>query len=228
MKKFLTEKLSNPVCKRKTFLVEDHAIVRRGIRHLINAEDDLEVCGEAETVPTALNSIRKLNPEIVIADISLPTANGLELIKQLKVEFPRLPILVFSMHEEMLYAERCLRAGAKGYLMKDEGAEKIVVAIREVLDGRVFVSENMKDKVINHFAGRNSQEEILNQLTDRELEVFDLIGAGSGTTQIARKLFLSVKTIESYKEHLKRKLNCAGSRELAEKAADWQKKKHRL
>lgn len=208
---------------QKIVLVDDHPIVRQGLVNLINQEPDLEVCGEADDAYQAIKVIADRNPDLAIIDISLEEVSGIELIKDIKVRYPSLITLALSMHDEFLYAERALRAGAKGYVMKHEATEKVVQAIRKVLGGDLFVSEKMAAKLVNKFVGRQTQSGIsaIETLSDRELEVFTLIGRGYGTRQIADQLHLSIKTIETYRAHIKEKLNLASGPELLRHAIQW-------
>ncbi len=209
--------------KAKIIIVDDHPIVRRGLIELINHEKDLVVCGQAEDAPQALKAIRTLKPHIVIIDISLKETNGVELIKDIKVQYPSLPMLALSMHDEFLYAERCLRAGAKGYIMKQQATEKVVTAIRKVLNGQVYLSDKMAAKMMCKLVGSGPQigASPIDHLSDRELEVFLLLGQGHGTRWIAEKLHLSIKTIETYRAHIKEKLNLASAAELLQYAIQW-------
>jgi DNA-binding NarL/FixJ family response regulator len=212
--------------KYRVVLVEDHPIVRQGMAQLINLQPGLTVIGEADTAAKALDLIRANKPDLVILDVSLPKTNGLELIKQIKSEKPNLPMLVVSMHDEMLYAERALRAGARGYVMKKEPSEKVLLAINRVLKNEIYVSDRMKQKMLQHLVNGQVTEEggsPLDHLSDRELEVFQLLGNGFATRQIAEQLNLSVKTIESYRENLKLKLNVKTGAELIQHAIQWMK-----
>jgi DNA-binding NarL/FixJ family response regulator len=206
------------------FLVEDHPITQAGLAALIGREDDLFICGEADSAPTALDQIAKLKPSIVISDIALKTSNGIELMKNLMALCPDVPILVMSMHDESLYAERAIRAGARGYLMKREAAEKVLPAIRTILNGDIYLSEQMKGKLLSSMVGGRKTEQVtfpLDTLSDRELEVFQLIGNGFTTREIAQRLNLSTKTIDSYREHLKLKLDLESGAELVRRAIRW-------
>ncbi len=202
--------------KRRIFVVDDHPIVRRGLVQLISHEADLEICGEAEDAQTALRAIKEAKPDMVLLDVSLKESDGLELAKELRVHVPDLPILMLSMHDETLYTERALRAGARGYLMKEEAPQTLLLAVRKVLSGGVYVSEKMSANLLQGMArGKRAGVELpMDRLTDRELEIFHLIGGGITVKQIAEKLFLSVKTIESHREHIKEKLNIKTSAEL--------------
>ncbi len=209
--------------KQRVLIVDDHPIVRQGITRLINYEEELMVCGEAGNAKEAMETIIKEEPDLVIVDISLKGRSGLELIKDIKMRHENLPVLVVSMHDESLYAERVLRAGAKGYIMKQEPPEKILDAIRQVLVGKIFVSEKMREKMLQRYVLGSSQRNVssVDQLSDRELEVFRLIGKGMGTRQIAKELDLSIKTVETYREHIKEKLNLENSSKLLQYAIDW-------
>jgi DNA-binding NarL/FixJ family response regulator len=208
--------------KKKVFIVDDHAILRDGLTELLNAEADLCVCGQADNAQAFLSALEHVMPDIAIVDVALPTMNGLELIKHVKGQFPNLPILVLSMYDENLYAERVLRAGARGYLMKQFGTLRVRDAIRDVLNGKIHVSEKLNAKLMNTFTGKNPGGGSLQDLlSDREFEVFELIGHGSGTRQSAEKLKLSVKTIESYREHIKEKMGYKNGTELVQQAIQW-------
>lgn len=211
--------------KFKIFLVDDHPITRQGVAALINGERNLVVCGEADSAPKALEAITKVQPDLAIVDISLKTMSGIELIKNLKVLDPKLPILVMSMHDESLYAERALRAGAQGYIMKQEASEKVLTAIQRVLDGELYLSDAMKEKMLHRIVSTKKEETgfSIDRLSDREMEVFQLIGNGFSTRQIASQLNLSVKTIDSYREHLKLKLSLEKGSDLVRYAIQWVK-----
>jgi len=209
--------------KTKVLIVDDHPIIRQGLAELINNEQDLIVCGQAEDAPEALVKIKESEPDMVIVDISLKETSGMELIKDIKAKYSNLPVLVLSMHDEALYAERILRAGAKGYVMKAEATEKVIVAIRKILGGQIYVSDNMAAKMVRKLVGGGPDVGVsaIERLSDRELEVFHLIGQGYGTRQIAERLHLSIKTIETYREHIKEKLNLADASELLQYAIQW-------
>jgi DNA-binding NarL/FixJ family response regulator len=209
--------------KSRILLVDDHALMRRGVAELINAESDLEVCGEAATLGDAYALVAKLKPELVIADISLEGNDGVELTKELCHRWPELPVLVYSVHDEDLYAERALRAGAKGYVMKREAPQTLLDAIHQVLRGKVYLSDHMSDRLLGKLVGNveSAAQSPIDKLSDRELEVFRLIGKGLSTNQIAQTLCLSVKTIETYREHLKQKLNLQSGLELMRHAVEW-------
>lgn len=209
--------------KTKILVVDDHPIVRRGLMELINHEKDLFVCGQAEDAHQAMKGIRTLTPDMVIVDITLKEKNGMELIKDIKVQYPDLPVLALSMHDESLYAERALRAGAKGYIMKQEGTEKLITAIHKVLSGQVFINDKIAAKIVHKLVGSGPEVSVssTDRLSDRELEVFLLIGRGFGTRQISEQLHLSIKTIETYRSHIKEKLNLSDSTEMLRYAIQW-------
>jgi DNA-binding NarL/FixJ family response regulator len=209
--------------KTKIIIVDDHPIIRKGLSDLINQEKDLEVCGQAEDAHEGLQAVKAVNPDMVVVDISLKETSGIELIKDINTQYPNLPVLALSMHDESLYAERALRAGAKGYIMKAEATEKVVTAIRKVLRGELYVSDRMAAKMVRKLVGSGPAvgSSPIDRLSDRELEVFLLIGQGRGTRQIAEKLHLSVKTIETYRAHMKDKLNLENAAELLQYAIRW-------
>ena len=209
--------------KSKILVVDDHPMVREGLVRLVENEQDLMICGQADDAPEALKAISETRPDIVVTDILLKSSNGIELMKSIKAQYPKLPVLVLSMHNEALYAERALRAGAMGYIMKQEASEKLLTAIRHVLGGEIFVSDEISKRLIRQLArGKGDMAtSSVDNLSDRELEVFHLIGQGYGTSQIAEKLYLSIKTIETYRTHIKEKLNLADSRELLQYAIQW-------
>jgi DNA-binding NarL/FixJ family response regulator len=207
----------------KVFLVDDHPLVREWLTQLIQHENDLTVCGEAEDTHEALDKITASKPDIGIADISLKTTHGLELVKDLQVRFPSLPVLILSMHDESLYAERVLRAGAKGYITKQEATKKILPAIRQVLSGQIYISEKMASRMVHKMVLGRAQEQKtpIERLTDRELEVFQLIGSGQGTRRIAAELHLGIKTVESYRARIKEKLKLEDGTQLLQQAIQW-------
>src|SRR5271170_6123192 len=216
--------------KKTVFVVDDHPIVRQGLALLINQEADLAVCGEAEEMHSALSAIQAAKPDILIVDISLNGPDGLELLKHIRISAPRLPVLILSMHDESIYAERALRAGANGYIMKQEATERVLIALRRILNREIYVSDRVADKLLRRLVGGGRSElakhSPLEALSDRELEVLHLIGEGHGTRQIAEELHLSIKTVESYQSHLKEKLSLKNSRELMQYAiqsALWEK-----
>jgi DNA-binding NarL/FixJ family response regulator len=214
---------SNPSMPRcKVFLIDDHPIVRQGLALFIDREPDLMVCGEADGATSALQAIRDAAPDFVVLDISLDGPDGLELLKTLRVRYPNLPVLVLSMHDEAVYAERALRAGANGYIMKQEATDRVLTAIRHILSGDVYLSDRLTKRMLQQFVnGSVSPRDPLAKLSDRELEVYRLIGAGHSTRQIADELHVSTKTIESYQAHIKEKLALRNARELVQHAVEW-------
>jgi DNA-binding NarL/FixJ family response regulator len=216
---------SSSKAKTSVLLVDDHPIVRRGIAELINAESDMEVVGEASNMQDALGQMQKLSPSLVIVDVSLEGNNGIELMKNLSSLAPEVPLLAYSMHDESIYAERALRAGAKGYVMKQAPPETLISAVRQILKGKLYLSEAMSDRLLGKLVGAGASASAvaspIDKLSDRELEVLQLLGKGLGTSQIADKLCLSVKTVETYREHLKQKLNLANGQELLRYAIEW-------
>ncbi len=209
--------------KAKILIVDDHPLVREGLADLVNKEKDLVVCGQAEDAYQAMEAIRELKPDMVIVDISLKETSGLDLIKDIKIQHPGLPVLTLSMHEESVYAERALRAGAKGYIMKREATKKVVTAIRKVLNGQLYLSEKMTTRLVRKLVDGKPEAGTspIDRLTDRELEVFSLLGRGNGTRQISEQLHLSVKTIETYRSRIKGKLNLTSASELLQHAFQW-------
>ena len=209
--------------KTRILIVDDHPIVKQGLAALINHESDLVVCGQAEDSHEAIKAVRELNPNMAIIDITLKETSGLELIKDIHAQYPNLPVLALSMHDENLYAERSLRAGAMGYIMKQEATENVIEAIRRILRGEIYVSERMAGKMVRKLVTGQTETSSsqVDSLSDRELEVFSLIGRGHGTRQISERLHLSVKTIETYRAHIKDKLNLADAAELLQYAIQW-------
>jgi DNA-binding NarL/FixJ family response regulator len=208
--------------KKRIFLVDDHPLVREWLTNLIHQQPDLAVCGETESAPPALSAVAAEKPDLVIADINLKNSSGIELIKNLKSLHPGIPVLVLSMHDESLYAERAFRAGARGYVNKRETAQKVVEAIRHVLGGKLYVSEKAAEilaaKTMHGSAASRSAIELL---SDRELEVFDKLGQGIGTRQIAKDFHVSVKTVQEYCARIKEKLHLASATELLREAVRW-------
>ncbi|MBV8781407.1 MAG: response regulator transcription factor [Phycisphaerae bacterium] len=201
--------------KSRVLLVDDHPIVRQGLTQLINAESDLIVSAEASSAREAMQKLEGALPDIVIVDISLEDRNGVELIKDIVARHPRLPCLALSMYDETMYGVRVLRAGGRGYVMKQEAPTKVVAAIRRVLQGHIYVSENMATRLVDQYVmTTNAPTSPTSELSDRELEVLTLIGRGLGTREIAEKLFLSVKTIEAHRERMKEKLKLKSGPEL--------------
>src|SRR2546426_3274721 len=218
---------NNPRCDppeaKRIVIVDDHPLFRKGLEQLIHSDGNFAVCGEANNAPEGIEIIRKLAPDLAIVDLSLPGANGIELIKNIRAEFPKLPILVLSMHDESLYALRALRAGAEGYVMKHEAMANVIQAIHEVFNGRPYLSPAMAAQVITKFAHRGSQSEAdaVERLSDRELEILELIGKGKEVRQIAKLLHLSPKTVETHRAHIKEKLNLQNARQVTRFAVQW-------
>jgi DNA-binding NarL/FixJ family response regulator len=202
--------------KATVFLVDDHAILRQGLAELINDQSDLMTCGEAEGPVEAMKLIAQTSPDAVVVDISLKGGDGIELCRQLHETEPKLPILILSMHDEALYAERALRAGAMGYVMKQEPQETVMAAIRRVLGGEMYLSDAVSAKLLRSFGRSPASADLppLERLSDRELQIFQMIGQGRNVRDIADALFLSPKTVETHKEHIKQKLNLASSNDL--------------
>ncbi len=219
----MTTKKKVTQARKKLLVVDDHPMMRQGLTLLINHEPDLTVCGEAESAHEALAAVGLLKPDLVLADITMPGKNGLEFIKDLQAMHPGTAVLAISMHDESVYAERVLRAGGRGYIMKQEGGKKLMQAIRRVLNGEIYVSEKMSAKILEIFSGRRAaaSQSPVELLTDREFEVFQLIGQGQGTREIAGHLHLSVKTIEVHRLHIKEKLKILTAPELIRHAVRW-------
>jgi DNA-binding NarL/FixJ family response regulator len=213
--------------KFRVLLVDAHPIVRQGLAYLINQEADLCVCGEAEEAPKAFQAICALRPDLTIVDISLKRGDGIELIKNTKASCPKLSFLVFSMHDEAIYAERALRAGALGFVMKEQSSEVLLTAVRRVLSGEIYLSESMKGKLLQKLAKPRSEviSSPIAHLTDRELQVFALIGQGRNNRQVAAELNLSVRTVEAYREYIKTKLKLENSVQLLRHAFHWTQSK---
>jgi DNA-binding NarL/FixJ family response regulator len=208
--------------KIQVMVVDDHELMRSGLIQLIEQEEDMEVCAQAADAHGALEEIEKHQCDVAVVDISLRDSSGIELIKDLKIRRPKLPVLVLSMHGESFYAERVLRAGARGYVTKDEASTKVIAGLRAVMAGEVYVSEKVTAKMLGRMIGRAPTESFpIDRLTDREFEVFELIGSGLSTRDIAQQLHLSIKTIETYREHIKAKLNLDGATELITYAVQW-------
>jgi DNA-binding NarL/FixJ family response regulator len=209
--------------RARIFIVDDHPMIREGLTQVVEDEDDLEVCGDAERAATAMEAIVRLTPDLVLADITLPDKNGLELIKDLLAQIPGLKILVISMHEESFYAERVLKAGARGYIMKHEGGGRLLEAIRRVLGGGIYVSETISARILERFSGNGSpgNQNPVESLSDREFEVFQLVGEGKTTRDIAELLHLSVKTIEVHRLNIKQKLGLEHASDLIRSAVRW-------
>jgi len=211
------------LAKRKILMVDDHPVLRRGLAALIESEPGLALCGEAATCRAALDAIRIRHPDLVIVDLVLEGCDGLDLVKDMKTRHPQIPALVVSMHDEAMYAERTLRAGARGYVTKQELDDTLLTAIHRLLDGEMFMSRKLEARLAAKFVtGRTfDTSSALNTLSDRELQVFRLIGQGRSTRQIAETFHLSIKTIESHREHIKEKLRIESTSELAQRATQW-------
>jgi DNA-binding NarL/FixJ family response regulator len=217
--------------KSQIFIVEDHPIFRKGLIQLINEEPDMEVCGEAEDVFSATKKVRQLNPELVIADITLKDTSGLELVKFINDNNLNIPVLVLSMHDEKIFAERALKSGAKGYIMKQEMSGNVTAAIRHVLAGKIYVSDAINDRILSSLTGRavegtplELEKDPATVLTDRELEIFRMMGKGYRRNEIGKVLNLNVNTIGTYRERIKEKLNLSSSNELMARAILWVQK----
>ncbi|HEX5223445.1 MAG TPA: response regulator transcription factor [Verrucomicrobiae bacterium] len=209
--------------QRQVFIVDDHPITRRGLTQLINNEPDLKVCGESDNAITGLEDIKRIKPDIALVDITLPRRSGLMLVKDIRLWVPSTYVLALSMHDESLYAERVLRAGGHGYIMKNEGGDKLLQAIRRVLDGVTYVSEGISRKIVDTFAGRRKDtgNSTVGHLTEREFEVFQLLGQGLPTAEIGKRLHLSPKTVDSHRLHIKEKLQLHSLPELMRYAVRW-------
>jgi DNA-binding NarL/FixJ family response regulator len=209
--------------KKTVFIVDDHPLLRQGLALLINREEDLAVCGEAEEAQAAMQAIPQSRPDVLIVDISLNGPDGLDLLKSIRGLYPDLPVLILSMHDEATYAERALRGRANGYIMKQEATEKVLVAVRRILNGEIYLSDRIANKLLQQYIGGSTAalQSRLSTLSDRELEVFRAIGEGRSTRQIADELHLSVKTVETYQAHLKEKLALRSGRELIQHAIQW-------
>jgi DNA-binding NarL/FixJ family response regulator len=204
-------------------IVDDHPIVRQGLMLMINQESDLVVCGEAEEASAAMQVLKSARPDVVIVDLSLNGPDGIDLLKSIRIAYPGLPVLILSMHDESIYSERALRAGANGYIMKQEATEKILVALRRVLSGDIYLSDRLASRMLKRYITGSGtlRNSTIADLSDRELEVFRLIGEGHGTRQIADELHISVKTVESYQAHIKEKLSLRSAHELMQHAIRW-------
>lgn len=213
------------VKKSRVLLVEDHPMFRERLAHLINKDLEMTVCGEADNIQTAMALSQETHPDIAIVDITLRGSSGLELLKDFKAQGMKIPVLVLSMHDEMLYAERALRAGAKGYITKNEASSEVMVAIRKVLQGEVYLSTRMTTRLIERMAdsGREVRTSEMELLTDRELEVFQLVGHGRNTREIAAQLHLGESTVDTYRARIKEKLRLKNVAELYHRATEWVK-----
>lgn len=208
--------------KKRILIVDDHPMMREGLAQLIEHEPDLQNAAQADSAAQALQLMAGSLPDLLLLDISLPDKSGLELIKDVQAFYPNLPILVVSMHDESLYAERVLRAGGRGYIMKQEGGKKLMQAIRQVLEGRIYVSEKISAKILENFSGhRIESSSPVEKLSDREFEVFQLLGQGEATRVIAKRLHLSIKTVEVHRANIRKKLELATGGELVRYAIRW-------
>ncbi len=207
--------------KKKIFIVDDHSVVRQGLSLIINQEADLEVCGGAPDEAEALAAMETLLPDVAIVDLSLKSSNGLDLIKAIRDRSWNFPILVLSMHDEALYAERALRAGAKGYIMKEQADEAVLDGIRSVLKGDIYVSRNVQSRMLQQYIGGQKELSGVETLSDRELQIFEMIGQGLSTQQMADRLELSVKTIEAHRVRIKKKLKTDTASQLMQQAVLW-------
>jgi DNA-binding NarL/FixJ family response regulator len=207
----------------RVLLVDDHPIVRQGVQLLVDSEEGMRVCGTAESPTGALEQIKATKPTIAVVDLSLKDGNGLDLIKDIKIRYPKVAVLVLSMRDDSFYAERALRAGAMGYITKEEATDRIVEGIRRVLAGEVYLTDSLSAQLLGRMVDKNASLEtsLIDELTDRELQVFDMIGQGMATREIAENLKLSVKTVESHREHIKNKLNLTNATELLKRALQW-------
>ena len=212
---------TNSSTAKRIVLVDDHPLFRKGLEQLIASHGGFVVCAEAANAATAMEVIRRVSPDLAIVDLSLPGANGIELIKNIRAEFAKLPVLVLSMHDESLYAVRALRAGANGYVMKQEALENVITAIGEVLAGRPYLSRDMSAKLITNVATGGNEDGPTDKLSDRELEILELIGKGRDVREIAKALHISTKTIETHRAHIKEKLNLPNARQVARFAIQW-------
>ena len=207
--------------RARVLIVDDHPLVRDGLKNLIEQQEDLMVCGEAADAPTALQEIPKTSPDIALVDLTLEHTSGLELVKDIKNQYPELPVVVLSMHDEMVYGERAVRCGARGYLMKGESSQRVVSAIHTVLRGDVFLSERLMAQIASRLSHAKTTRPAIERLSDRELEVFQMLGQGTSTSAIAEKLNLSVKTVQMYVSRAKEKFGVTSARELMREAVRW-------
>lgn len=207
----------------RIFIVDDHAVVRDGLKGLISQEKDLTICGEASDAASALTGIADSEPDMLLVDISLQQSSGMELLKDLAIRYPGISVIVLSMHDELIYGERAVRAGARGYVMKSESSDRIVTAIRRVLEGKVFLSERVMTAIANRLGQADSRRAPVERLSDRELQVFEMMGQGSSTAKIAEHLHVSLKTVQMYIARAKEKFGVTSSRELMREAVRWDK-----
>lgn len=206
---------------KRLLLIDDHPIMRHGLAQLIRAEDGLDVCGEAGNARDGLAAVEKLKPDLVVIDLTLPDKNGLELLKDIHALYPGTLCLVLSMHDEAMYGERALRAGARGYIMKEAAADHLITAARKVLSGGIYVSDSMTSRMMEQVVGHRAKVASLESLTDRELEVLEMIGQGVATKHIAERLCISVRTVEAHRAHIKDKLAITEGAALVRYAVQW-------
>lgn len=216
-----TAALSHPAPRRRVLIVDDHPIVRQGLKRMIESEPDLEMCGEAATEAQARRAIRELEPDIVIVDLALEEGDGLELVRDVRAHHPEVPMLVLSMHDETIYAERLLSEGASGYIMKQAAADQLLNALRTVLRGETYLSEALQQSLQSRAGTALGAGHPVERLSNRELQVLNLVGRGVSSREIASELGLSVKTIESHRQSIKRKLNLATNSQLVQYAVNW-------
>ncbi len=221
MAKIKTQK--EEAARKRILIVDDHAVLREGLVAQVNREPDLIICGEAETAPAAVEAVEKLNPDLVLADITLPGRNGLELIRDLRALRPGLPVLVLSMHDASFFAERVLRAGGRGYISKQQSGQRLLQAIRHVLSGQIYLSDDVSTRLFDSLTGQRPAKTLspIEQLTNRELEVFTLIGQAKETKEISGRLGMSAKTVEAHRASIKRKLKLKTGPELTRHAVLW-------
>jgi DNA-binding NarL/FixJ family response regulator len=205
----------------RVLIVDDHPIVRQGLAQLIAQENELEVCGEADDAATALDAVRDLDPDVAVLDLMLKGSNGVELIREMKSRCPSVRILVVSMHDEAIYAERALKAGAHGYIMKQRATNEVLQALRKVLAGEVYVSNEVMGRILRRMVGGSGPGTGIDRLSDRELEVFQWIGQGLSVNEIADKLKVSPKTVETYRSHIKEKLGLSSASDVLRIAVAW-------
>jgi len=206
---------------KKILLVDDHPVLRKGMVRLIDANNDFEICGESSNATEAMSLIRQLSPDLVIVDIGLPGTSGIELTKTIRAEFPKLPVLILSMHEEVLYATRALRAGASGYIVKQDAIDNIAVAVREALSGQRYLSPIIAEQMQQNGAASATSADPISLLTDREFEIFELIGKGHEVREISEALGVSPKTVETHRTNIKEKLKLKNARQVARLAVQW-------
>jgi DNA-binding NarL/FixJ family response regulator len=208
--------------KKRVLIVDDHPIFRAGLTGLVNLETDITVCGEAQDATQAMQAVENMQPDLVLLDMSLPGKSGLELLKDIRALAPQTPVLIISMHDETMYAERVIRAGGRGYIMKQEGPEKIVQAIRKVMSGGISVSDSISSLILDALSGaKKGAVSSVSTLTDREFEVYRLLGQGKEPHEIARMLHLSIKTVDTHRTHIRQKLGLRNATELIHHATRW-------